>query len=248
MQYDLNEGFPILTIRKSAPKWIIREFLWFISGSTNVKQLQDQKISIWDHNSSREFLDEIGLSNLKTGDIGAGYGFQLRHAGTNYIDCETEYKDGIDQLQICTDLIKNDPNNRRILINLWNVADLKKMALPPCHLLYQFTVTEGKLNIHLYQRSWDINLGWNYATAALFCHLLAHYCDLQVGILTHTICDCHLYVKHLEYVKEFIDRPMHKLPTFKIIGEKPEKVDNYTNQQFVIQNYQAGEKVLMQIQ
>ena len=249
MKFDLNDGFPILTIRRSFPRGILGEFFWIVSGSTDASVLKNANIHIWDLNSSQEFLNESGLGHLKESDIGSGYGFQLRHSGAKYIDCKTDYKgQGIDQLQAVADLIKSDPNNRRILINLWNVADLKQCVLPPCHLIYQFTVTEGRLNCHLYQRSWDICLGWNSSTAALFTHMLANYADLQVGTLTHTICDCHIYHKHLDGLKQFINKIPHKLPKLKINGDKPEKIDGYKIEQFVLENYVHHEPVSLPIQ
>lgn len=249
IKIDLVDGFPILTTRRSFWKGIKEELLWMMRGFTNVKILQDNGVHIWDGNSSREFLDECGLTHLKEGDIGPGYGFQMRHAGAKYVNCETDYTgQGVDQLVECINLIKNNPSSRRIMLNLWNVSQLNEMALPPCHFIYQFTVTDNKLSCHLYQRSWDIMLGWNTSTAALLTHILAHYCSLEPGTVTHTICDVHVYASHLDAYKTFKDRLPHKLPKLEILGPVPENISDYTSEQFKLVDYQSHPSVKMKME
>ena len=246
IKINLTDGFPIITVRKSFWRGIKEELLWMMTGSTSAKILQLKNIHIWDGNTTREFLDKVGLYHLSEGDIGAGYGFQMRYTGANYVNCDTDYKgQGIDQLVKCVDQIKNDPNNRRIIINLWNVADLDKMTLSPCHYNYQFTITNGKLSCHLYQRSWDTMLGWNTSTAALLTHILAHYCDLDVGTLTHTICDAHIYECHLDTFNIIKNRIPYKLPKLVITGSKPTNIDGYTCDQFTLVDYLSHDPVKM---
>ena len=249
IKVNLEDGIPILTIRKSAPKWTIAEYLWIVSGSTDVNDLQKQNVTIWNKNSTKEFLFQAGLNHLKEGDIGSSYGFQLRHSGAEYIDCKTDYTGkGTDQFTECARLIKEDPDSRRIMINLWNVEDLKQMALPPCAFGYQFLVSNGKLDVVVYQRSWDVSLGWNYTTGALFVHNLAHYCDLQPGILTHMIGNPHTYKVHENEISQFINNAPYKLPQMKIVGDKPKTPDGYTKDQFVFEGYKSGPHIKMEMQ
>lgn len=231
---DLRDGFPILTIRKSFFECIVEELLWMISGSTNANKLKEKKVHIWDYHSSRAYLDSVNLNNLSEGDIGPSYGFQLRHYGEPYFNSETQYF-GFDQLRYCINLIKNNPSSRRILINLWNPSQINEMALPPCHLLYQFTVIEGKLNCHLYQRSWDILLGWNTSTAALLTNMIAKTCDLEIGTLTHTICDVHIYHNNLDKVNEIIRRIPYTLPYLCV--RRKDNIEDYTSNDFELIGY-----------
>lgn len=246
IKIDLNMGFPILTTRKTYFKGIVEELLWFMRGETDVTILQQRGVKIWDANSTREFLDKNNHPDLKENDIGPSYGFQFRHSGAKYIDCKTEYQ-GYDQLKKCVELIKRDSTNRRILINLWSVAEIDQMALPPCAFMYQFTVDNNKLNCHLYQRSWDIMLGWNTSTAALLTHLLAHFCDLGVGTLTHTICDAHIYTKHLDAVQELLHNLPYSPPTLKIIGDKPKEIDQYSFKNIKLVDYKSHNPIKMEM-
>lgn len=244
LKIDLNDGFPILTLRKSFWRGIKAELLWMLSGSTDTKVLSNNGVHIWDQNSTRELLDKAGLSHLSEGDIGPGYGFQFRYSGAKYVDSQTNYKgQGVDQLTQCINLIKTDPNSRRNIINLWSVPDVDQTALPPCHYSYQFTVSQGKLSCHLYQRSWDVLLGWNTSTAALLTHLLAHYCDLGVGTLTHTVCDAHMYELQLEAYQKLKNRVPFKLPTLRITGEKPRTIDGYLETNLELTGYQHHDPI-----
>ena len=198
-RYDLSEGFPLLTTKKVHLKSIIYELLWFISGDTNIKYLKDHGVSIWD-----EWADE-------NGDLGPVYGHQWRSWPTP--DGKT-----IDQLSNLIDTIKNNPNSRRMLVSAWNVGEVEKMALPPCHCLFQFYVADGKLSCQLYQRSADTFLGvpFNIASYALLTMMIAQVCGLEPGEFIHTTGDTHLYLNHLEQADLQLSREPRKLPKMKI--------------------------------
>lgn len=199
MRFDMADGFPLLTTKKLHLKSIIHELLWFLSGSTNIKYLQENGVRIWN-----EWADE-------NGELGPVYGHQWRSWPT---------ADGghIDQIQQIVDQIKNTPDSRRIMCCAWNVADVPNMALPPCHCLFQFYVADGKLSLQLYQRSADTFLGvpFNIASYALLLQMMAQVCDLQVGEFIHTTGDTHLYLNHLEQAELQLTRTPRKLPTMKI--------------------------------
>ena len=248
LRYDLSLGYPLATVKKSFPKSIFEELMWMIRGQTDVKKLREKGVNIWNKNSTKEFLEKYGLP-YEQDDIGCGYGFQLRHFGAEYTNCKTDYAGkGTDQLQLCIDLINKDPHSRRIIIDLWNATDIDKMALAPCHLIYNFGVDlynepnesgrRGKLNCHLFQRSWDVLLGWNTTTAALLTYLLAHHCDLDPGILVHSISDAHLYSTHIESgaVEKLLSRIPRNPPTLKIINKK-NNIEDYEFSDLVIENY-----------
>ncbi len=199
MRFDLSEGFPLLTTKKVHLKSIIYELLWFIAGDTNVKYLQDHGVTIWD-----EWADE-------NGDLGPVYGHQWRSWPT---------PDGgtIDQLSNVIETIKKNPDSRRIIVSAWNVAEVEKMALPPCHSLFQFYVADGKLSCQLYQRSADVFLGvpFNIASYALLTMMIAQVCGLQPGEFVHTTGDTHIYVNHFEQVATQLAREPRALPKMKI--------------------------------
>ena len=198
-RYDLSEGFPLLTTKKVHLKSIIYELLWFIAGDTNVKYLQDHGVTIWD-----EWADE-------NGDLGPVYGHQWRSWPT---------PDGgtIDQLSNVINQIRNSPDSRRMIVSAWNVAEVEKMALPPCHSLFQFYVADGKLSCQLYQRSADVFLGvpFNIASYELLTMMIAQVCGLQPGEFIHTTGDTHLYVNHFEQVALQLTREPRQLPKMKI--------------------------------
>lgn len=199
MRFDLSEGFPLLTTKKVHLKSIIYELLWFIAGDTNIKYLKDHGVTIWD-----EWADE-------NGDLGPVYGHQWRSWPT---------PDGgtIDQLSNVINQIKNNPDSRRMIVSAWNVAEVEKMALPPCHSLFQFYVADGKLSCQLYQRSADVFLGvpFNIASYALLTMMIAQVCGLQPGEFIHTTGDTHIYVNHFEQVATQLSREPRALPKMKI--------------------------------
>ena len=199
MRFDLSEGFPLLTTKKLHLKSIVHELLWFLNGDTNVKYLQENGVRIWN-----EWADEDG-------DLGHIYGYQWRSW--------PDYDGGhIDQISEVVRQIKEDPNSRRIIVSAWNVADLNKMNLPPCHLLFQFYVANGKLSLQLYQRSADTFLGvpFNIASYALLLMMMAQVCGLEPGEFIHTTGDTHLYLNHLEQARLQLTRTPRPLPKMKI--------------------------------
>lgn len=199
MRFNLKDGFPCLTTKKLHLKSIIHELLWFLKGDTNIKYLQDNGVRIWN-----EWADE-------NGDLGHIYGYQWRSW--------PDYQGGhIDQITEVINTIKNNPNSRRILVSAWNVADINNMNLPPCHILFQFYVANGKLSMQLYQRSADIFLGvpFNIASYALLLLMVAQVTGLEPGEFVHTLGDAHIYLNHLEQVKLQLSREPRPLPKMKI--------------------------------
>ena len=219
MRFDLSEGFPLVTTKKLHIRSIVHELLWFLSGSGNIGYLHDKKVSIWD-----EWAD-------KNGDLGPVYGVQWRSWPT---------PDGrhIDQITNAVDLIKNHPDSRRIIVCSWNVADIDRMALPPCHCLFQFYVADGKLSCQLYQRSCDIFLGvpFNIASYALLTHMMAQQCDLEPGEFIWTGGDCHIYNNHFEQTVEQLSREPRPYPKL-VIKRRPASIFDYKFEDFEITDY-----------
>ena len=220
-RYNLQEGFPLLTTKKCHLRSIIIELLWFLKGDTNIKYLHDNKVSIWD-----EWADA-------NGDLGPVYGKQWRH---------WETPDGriIDQISNVIEQIKKNPNSRRLIVCAWNPADVDKMALPPCHTLFQFYVVNNKLSCQLYQRSADIFLGvpFNIASYSLLTMMIAQVCGLEVGEFIHTIGDAHLYLNHIEQAKLQLSRTPYPLPTMKI-NKDVKNIFDFKYEDFELQNYQC---------
>lgn len=242
--YDLDDGFPLLTVRKSFPRMIFEELMWMIRGQTDSKILEAKNIRAWKGNSTLEFIRGRGLS-YREGDIGPGYGFQMRHYGAKYQGCDADYTgQGVDQLAECIRLLKTDPSSRRIIIDLWNPSCLNEMALPPCHVMYNFYVEDNghrkRLNCHLFQRSWDIIVGWNTSTAAFLTLILAHHCGFEPGRVVHSISDIHLYQCHIDdnVVQTILERQPFKPPHVELV-KKHERIEDYTYDDVVIHNYQT---------
>lgn len=250
LKYDLMQGYPISTVKRSYPKAIFEELMWMIRGETDTKILEAKNVNIWKKNSTKEFLRSRNLP-YREGDIGPGYGFQMRHQGATYVSCETDYSNqGVDQLFECIMQLQNDPTSRRIIIDLWNSADIDKMALPCCHVIYNFGVDlydyqqqqetgyRGKLNCHLFQRSWDVLLGWNTTTAALFTYLLAHHCNLQPGTLVHSITDAHLYESHIDSgaIYQLLNRCPRMMPRLTFL-ERHDRIESYEYIDMCLKDY-----------
>jgi len=223
MDFDISESFPLLTTKKVYFKGVAKELLWFLNGRTNSKELENDKVNIWKGNSSREFLDSIGLTNNPEGDCGPIYGFQWRHFNAKYIDSDTDYTgQGIDQLQNIIDLIKNNPQSRRIYMTAWNPCQLSEMALPPCHVSYQFYVRNENnvsyLDCMMYQRSGDLFLGvpFNVASTSLLVYILANICKISPGKISIVIGDAHIYENHTEQVKTQLSRIPTSFPKLSI--------------------------------
>lgn len=219
LKFDLSEGFPLLTTKKLHLRSIIHELLWFIKGDTNVKYLKEQKVRIWD-----EWADE-------NGDLGPIYGKQWRR---------WEGIDGTvhDQLAQVIDILKNNPDSRRAVVSAWNVGELESMALMPCHCLFQFYVSDGKLSCQLYQRSADVFLGvpFNIASYALLTMMVAQVCDLEYGHFVLTFGDVHLYNNHIEQARIQIQREPRTLPKMKI-NPKIKNIDDFSYEDFELSDY-----------
>lgn len=219
MRFDLSEGFPLLTTKKLHMKSIIYELLWFLKGDTNVRYLQEHGVRIWN-----EWADE-------NGELGPVYGHQWRSW--------PDYDGGvIDQIEYVLNQIRTNPNSRRMIVSAWNVAEVNKMALPPCHTLFQFYVVNGKLSLQLYQRSADTFLGvpFNIASYALLCMMIAQVTGLEPGEFIHTTGDTHLYLNHLEQARLQLTREPRPLPTMKLNPDVKNLFD-FRYEDFVLENY-----------
>ena len=239
MIFDLQR-FPLLTTKKMGYKTILRELLWFIKGSTNNQVLKDNHVHIWDGNSSKEYLESRGLP-YEQDDLGPIYGFQWRHFGADYKDRYTNYEgQGVDQLSWLLQEIKQNPSSRRLILSAWNVQDLDKMALPPCHILSQFYVdqTLGTLSCQLYQRSGDMFLGvpFNIASYSFLTCILAKLTGYKPGKLHHVIGDTHIYEEHTTSVLQQLKRVPKPFPTLTI-SDNLTDIDNITEDMFTIENY-----------
>lgn len=224
-RYDLSKGFPVLTTKKLHLKSIIHELLWFIAGDTNIKYLKDNGVRIWD-----EWADE-------NGDLGPVYGYQWRNwpngsGGT------------VDQIENLVKSLKNSPDSRRHIVTAWNPADVDKMALPPCHTMFQFYVADGKLSCQLYQRSADIFLGvpFNIASYALFTMMLAQVCDLELGDFVHTLGDAHIYSNHFEQAALQLSRTPKALPTMRI-NPDIKSIFDFKFEDFELVGYEADPSI-----
>jgi thymidylate synthase len=219
MRFDLAEGFPLLTTKKVHLKSIIHELLWFLQGSTNIAYLKENGVTIWD-----EWADAQG-------NLGPVYGYQWR----NWPKPNGE---SIDQISQVVEMIKRNPDSRRLIVSAWNVADVDQMKLPPCHAFFQFYVADGKLSCQLYQRSADIFLGvpFNIASYALLTMMVAQVCGLKLGDFVHTLGDAHLYLNHLEQTKEQLSREPRKLPVMRI-NPQVKDIFGFRFEDFTLEEY-----------
>ena len=219
MRFDLAEGFPLLTTKKVHLKSIIHELLWFLQGSTNIAYLKEHGVTIWD-----EWADE-------NGNLGPVYGYQWR----NWPKPDGSH---IDQITQVVESIKKNPDSRRLIVSAWNVADVDKMKLPPCHAFFQFYVADGKLSCQLYQRSADIFLGvpFNIASYALLTMMVAQVCGLKLGDFVHTLGDAHIYLNHLDQVNEQLSRTPRALPTMRINPDVKD-IFGFRFEDFTLENY-----------
>ena len=240
-RYDLtNNQIPLLTTKNMYWKGIVEELLWFLNGKTDSKLLENKNVNIWKGNSSKEFLEKRGLE-YNEGDIGPGYGFSFRHWGGDYKGCHYNYGNdcGVDQVNKVLYMLKNDKYSRRIIIDLWNVKELDNMALPPCHILYQFYVHDNKLSCSMYQRSGDMGLGvpFNIASASLLTILFAKLSNLEPYELIHTIGDTHIYENHIEPLREQILRKPRPYPTISFKNKNYNKIEDFTNDDIELNGY-----------
>lgn len=229
MRFDLSEGFPLVTTKKLHTKSIIHELLWFLKGATNISYLKENGVSIWD-----EWADE-------NGNLGPVYGYQWRSWPT---------PDGrhIDQISQVIEMIKKNPDSRRLIVSAWNVADINQMKLPPCHAFFQFYVANGKLSCQLYQRSADIFLGvpFNIASYALLTMMVAQVCGLQPGDFVHTLGDAHLYANHIEQAKLQLSREERKLPVMRI-NPAVTSIFDFKFEDFTLENYDPHPHIKAQV-
>jgi len=251
MHFSLENGkIPILTTKKVAHKTCLKELLWFIKGDTNNQHLKDQNVHIWDANGSRDFLDSRGLTSRREDDMGPIYGFQWRHFNAPYIDCDTDYTNkGYDQLQNIIDILKCPVvrHSRRLVMSSWNPLQLEEMALPPCHVLAQFNVTDNnKLHCALYQRSGDVGLGmpFNIASYAFLTHLLAKHCGLEATDFSYFVGNTHIYDDHIDILKTQITRVPKEFPSIEIT-KLHTNINDYKIEDFKINNYLCHSKLSM---
>jgi thymidylate synthase len=271
-RYNLAEGFPLVTLKKTFTRGIIEELKWFLDCNTNIKYLVDRDVNIWTPDAYRvykerqkvlegitseellteeEFKERIKNDDLFAatyGDMGPIYGRQWRSWDTGRVEYEgdDDYPKlkKIDQIAQVIEQIKNNPDSRRLIVSAWNVGDLEDMGLPPCHVLFQFYVQDGKLSCQLYQRSADSFLGvpFNIASYALLTHMVAHVCGLEVGEFIHTFGDMHLYLDHVELAKEMVAREPKPLPQLRIKREVKD-IDDFKVEDFEIIGYEAHPKM-----
>jgi thymidylate synthase len=248
MEFDLRGKIPFITTKKLFYESVIKELLFFISGATDTKLLEQQKVTIWKKNTSKESLQELGLK-YDEGDMGPGYSFQWRHFGAEYKGCDVDYSgQGVDQLQMLINGIRNDPFSRRHILSAWNPAQISEMALPPCHVLAQFYVSADKqyLDCQLYQRSGDLFLGvpFNIASYALLTYMIAHITNLKPRKLVHVIGDAHIYNNHGDQVKRQISRTPKPFPrlTFRE-ASKLHEIDDFTYNSFIIEGYTSHQAI-----
>jgi len=235
LECDLKEGFPLLTSKRVFFRGIVEELAWFLRGSTNVNELRDKKVHIWDLNS-----EQTGF------DAGPIYGFQWRHFGAPYTDCHADYKDkGIDQIKSIIDLLKTDPHSRRMILSAWCPTQQQQMCLPPCHVMYQFYVeSDGRLSVQMTQRSSDVFLGlpFNIASTALLVHLIAHQLDRDPGRILIQIGDTHIYEEHIEAVHKQLTRTPKLKPKVTISGDLKD-IDDVRVEHFILEDYESHEAI-----
>lgn len=248
LRFNISKSFPLLTTKKVYWNGVIKELLWFLNAETDSIKLSNNKVKIWDGNSSREFLDSIGLTNNREGDCGPIYGYQWRHFNAPYKTCDDDYSDkGVDQLQNIIDLIKNDPMSRRMIMSAWNPCQLEEMALPPCHVLCQFHVSNNtRLHCALYQRSGDVGLGvpFNIASYAFLTHIIAHICELEAYEFVHILGNAHIYTEHKDALLGQLENKLYEFPTMEFV-RKIDNIDDVKFEDIKINNYKHSSTVKM---
>jgi thymidylate synthase len=258
MVFSLRDGkIPILTTKRTAWKTCFNELLWFIRGDTSNEKLRERGVHIWDGNASRKFLDSRGLYDNKEGDLGPVYGHQWRHFNAPYVDCDTDYcGKGVDQLQQIIDVLKNpDPvvrASRRLVLSAWNPCQLEEMALPPCHVLMQFNVSNGnKLSCALYQRSGDVGLGvpFNIASYSALTHIIAKHTGLVAEEFVYHLGNAHIYEEHMDALKGQLSRKPYEFARIEIdeTDENREKIGNYRIEDIKLVDYKSHETIPMKL-
>ncbi|KZT09300.1 thymidylate synthase [Laetiporus sulphureus 93-53] len=259
LRFSLTDNrFPLLTTKRTFFRGILEELLWFIHGSTDSKLLSAKGIKIWDGNGSKEFLEKRGLGHRREGDLGPVYGFQWRHFGARYTDCDADYTgQGVDQLAECIRKIKEEPTDRRIILSAWNPADIPLMALPPCHVLCQFYVhlpppespdAPRRLSCLLYQRSADLGLGipFNIASYALLTHLIARLTQTEPHELIIQLGDAHVYRDHIDALKVQLERTPRPFPKLRW-NREPTNVDEFKAEDITVEGYDPHPAIAMKM-
>ncbi|KAI0074515.1 thymidylate synthase [Panus rudis PR-1116 ss-1] len=251
-----DSTLPLLTTKRTFLRGIVEELLWFIHGSTDSKLLSAKGIKIWDGNGSKEFLEKRGLKDRREGDLGPVYGFQWRHFGAKYVDCDKDCTgEGVDQLAEVIRKIKEDPTDRRIILSAWNPADIPLMALPPCHMMCQFYVhlpsspsEKPKLSCLMYQRSADLGLGipFNIASYALLTHMIAHVTDTEPHELIIQLGDAHVYRDHIDALETQLKREPKPFPKLRW-KRKVENIDDFTSEDIVVEGYDPHPTIAMKM-
>ena len=250
MRYSLRDGIiPLITTKRTFWRGVVEELLWFISGSTNAKKLQEKGVHIWDGNGSREYLDSVGLTENEENDLGPVYGFQWRHFGAEYGTMHDDYTGkGVDQIMKVIETIKTNPTDRRICLSAWNPSAFNKMALPPCHMFAQFYIANGELSCQMYQRSGDMGLGipFNIASYSLLTYMIAEVCGLKPGEFIHIIGDAHIYLNHIEPLKEQLKREPRPFPKLSF-KRKVTDIDDFKYEDFNLEGYKPYKKIQMEM-
>ena len=252
MRFSLRDNtIPLLTTKRVFWRGVAEELFWFIRGQTSAKILQEKNVHIWDGNSSPEYMKSIGLDNYEEGDLGPVYGFQWRNWGADYEGSKVDYTNkGIDQLYECINKIKKTPWDRRIIMSAWNVGDIKKMALPPCHMFCQFFVDTEKQELHcqMYQRSADMGLGvpFNIASYSLLTHLMAAVCGLKAGDFIHVLGDAHVYSNHVDALKTQLEREPRSFPKLKIKNDKL-RIEDFEMDDLELIGYKPDKTIKMEM-
>lgn len=248
-RYSLRDDtLPLITTKRMFTRGVIEELLWMISGSTDAKKLAQRNVHIWNGNGSRAFLDKCGFVDRREGDLGPVYGFQWRHSGAEYVDADTDYAGrGIDQLAQVIDSLKRNPNDRRMLVCSWNPSDVRKMALPPCHCLAQFYVSDGALSCIMYQRSADMGLGvpFNIASYSILTRMIARVANLEAKEFVHMTGDTHVYLNHVEPLKVQLTREPYPFPKLRFAPRHIESIDDFKLEDFIIEGYRCHPKIDM---
>jgi len=250
MRFDLRGGrFPLLTTKRVFWRGVAEEMLWFVSGNTDATALQKRGIHIWDGNGSRAFLDKMGFHARREGDLGPVYGFQWRHFGAKYESCDADYRGrGVDQLAEVIETIKNNPNDRRMVVSAWNPNAIAEMALPPCHMFFQFYVANSELSCQMYQRSCDLGLGvpFNIASYALLTVMVAHVTGLRPGELVHVLGDAHIYLNHVDALKQQLSRTPNAFPTLRVVPRDDlQCIDDFRFEDFELTGYTPQSSIAM---
>ncbi|KAM0677307.1 hypothetical protein BDAP_001158 [Binucleata daphniae] len=241
-----NDAFPLITTKKVNIRAIVEELLFFIRGQTDNKILTDKNVNIWKANSTKKFFAKYNIDR-EEGDLGPIYGFQWRHFGAEYTTSHEDYTNkGIDQLKNVIDAIKTDPNSRRLIVSSWNPLAIPQMALPPCHVLFQFIVRDRFLDCLLYQRSGDLGLGipFNIASYSLLTKMVAHVCDLEAGDFVHFIGDAHIYNNHIQQLKVQLTREPKKEPKL-YFKRKITNIEDFEFEDIEIVGYEPHEVIKM---